>query len=288
MRTAKHVRRARFPVTVLALLLGVAPARAETVNCTPITTIPFTVTVQGSYCLTGNLATSMTSGSAIEIATNNVVLDLNGFKLGGLGAGLGTHAFGISADGRQNITVRNGTVRGFLEGILIQGDPAVSQGHLIEDIRADQNTFTGITVSGLGSIVRNNQVLATGGSTTGPNVPAFAITASGPGIRVLNNVVSDTVPVGVQASIGIRLDRGPGSVIEGNRIANTALPGPGAQSFGIDVDTSSTNVLVVNNRIATMGNGVIFISGGTGKYRDNLTTGVTAPFMGGIDVGNNN
>jgi len=37
----------------------------------------------------------MTSGNAITIATNNVVLDLNSFKLGGLSAGLGTNANGI-------------------------------------------------------------------------------------------------------------------------------------------------------------------------------------------------
>jgi hypothetical protein len=69
--------------------------QAETVNCTAITALPYTISTQGVYCLTGNLSTGMTSGSAITIATNNVVLDLNGFKIGGLAAGPDTNATGI-------------------------------------------------------------------------------------------------------------------------------------------------------------------------------------------------
>jgi len=45
------------------------------------------------YCFTGNIATAIT-GVAITIATNNVTLDMNGFKLGGLAAGTGTRARG--------------------------------------------------------------------------------------------------------------------------------------------------------------------------------------------------
>jgi hypothetical protein len=113
------------------------------VNCTPITVLPAVIIVQGIYCFTGHLATAITSGNAIDIQTNNVVLDLNGFKLGGLAAGLGTNAFGIRADNRQNITIKNGTIRGFLAAIVLI-DAGTSQGHVVEDMRADQNTFVGI------------------------------------------------------------------------------------------------------------------------------------------------
>src|SRR6266571_814513 len=103
-------------LVTLALMFGAAPARAETVNCTAITSLPAVITVQGIYCFTGDLATGITSGNAIDIQTNNVVLDLNGFKLGGLAAGPGTQASGIHAFDRQNLTIKNGTVRGFLTG----------------------------------------------------------------------------------------------------------------------------------------------------------------------------
>ena len=74
-------------LVLLTLVVTVATARAETVNCTAITSLPAVITVQGIYCFTGNLSTAITTGNAIEIQTNNVVLDLNGFKLGGLAAG---------------------------------------------------------------------------------------------------------------------------------------------------------------------------------------------------------
>jgi hypothetical protein len=49
---------------------------------------------------------------------------------------------------------------------------------------------------------------------------------------------------------------------------------------------SGDDILVVGNAIAGMGNGVLF-TGGSGKYRDNLTSGVGTPYSGGVDAGNN-
>ena len=46
-------------LVLLTLIFGAAPARAETVNCTPITALPAVITVQGIYCFTGNLATAI-------------------------------------------------------------------------------------------------------------------------------------------------------------------------------------------------------------------------------------
>ena len=48
----------------------------------PILTLPFTITAQGSYCLVRNLSTAQTTGAAITIATDFVVLDMKGFKIG--------------------------------------------------------------------------------------------------------------------------------------------------------------------------------------------------------------
>src|SRR5215471_9938738 len=114
------VTRSAVLLVLLTLVLSTAPVRAETINCTAITALPAVITVQGIYCFTGDLNTAMTSGNAIDIQTNNVVLDLNGWKLGGLAAGLGTNAVGIHASDRKNITIKNGTVRGFLAEIWLQ------------------------------------------------------------------------------------------------------------------------------------------------------------------------
>ena len=245
-----------FLPILFALALWPAPARAETVNCTAITTLPFIITVQGIYCFTGHLSTGITSGNVIDIQTSNVILDLNGFKLGGLAAGVGTTAIGIHALDRQNITIKNGTVRGFLRGIQLETAGA-SQGHVVEDIRADLNRFVGIEVAGTGNIVRNNQVVTTGGSTTlGANASAQGILTAGSGPRVLNNDVISTFPAGTGVATGILFN-------------------------------GATGAFAVNNRITTAARGIAYDGGATGKYRDNLTFGVTTPYTGGTAVGTN-
>ena len=257
MRTASYLIAV---VLGLALTLGAVPAQAETTACSPIDSLPATITVQGIYCFTQHLSTSMTSGNAIEIDTNNVILDLNGWKLGGLAAGAGTNAIGIHAFNRQNITIKNGTVRGFLIGIRLEGSGSASQGHVVEDIRADQNTFIGIEGAGDGILIRNNQVVATGGTTCcGTNIVAYGVVAQfGTGSRVLNNDVIDVQKQGSGTAWGIFL---------------------GGVSGG----------LAVNNRITNADVGIDFSNGGsTGKYRDNLTTNVGTPFSGGTAVGTNN
>src|SRR5258708_11594782 len=107
-----------LPVLVLLVLaVPPRPAQAETINCTAITAVPFTITAAGVYCLTQDIGTNLASGAAITIAANNVVLDLNGHRLGHLAARRGTPAFGISAFQQTNFTIQNGPVGGFLYGI---------------------------------------------------------------------------------------------------------------------------------------------------------------------------
>ena len=257
MHTAKL---AASLLVLFALTLIAAPVRGETVNCTAITALPAVITVQGVYCFTGDLSTGMTNGTAIEIQTNNVTLDLNGFKLGGLAAGLGTGTFGIYAGSRQNITIKNGTIRGFRQAIVLE-DSSLGQGHVVEDIRADHNTEFGIQVEGSGTIVRNNQVVATGGCTTlcGANASAFGIRVDGTGPRVLNNDVITVTKQGTGIARGIHV-------------------------------VGSIGALVVNNRITEADRGIEYhaATSSTGKFRDNITFDVTTPYTGGTNIGNNN
>ena len=113
-----------------------------------------------------------------------------------------------------------------------------SAAHVIENLRADFNTFTGVEVNGTGNIVRGNQVVNTGGSTVSTN--SYAITARGPGARVLNNDVIGTVA---------------------------------ANSYGIYVDTDA-DVTVSDNRLSRLGNG-IFFTGASGSYMNDLVRAAT-------------
>ena len=48
-------------------------AQAETVNCTAVTTAPFTISAPGIYCLTGDLTTNLASGvCGSAVATSGV------------------------------------------------------------------------------------------------------------------------------------------------------------------------------------------------------------------------
>src|SRR5438876_3313560 len=124
----------RHAVLAASLLTAAGLAGAdETTFCNAyITTLPYTITMQGHYCFDRNLSTAMTSGNAITINSDFVVVDLNNFKLGGGAAGLGTTTIGIHSDSHRNITIRNGNIRGFLVGIEFLGGSSAG-GNVIEN-----------------------------------------------------------------------------------------------------------------------------------------------------------
>jgi hypothetical protein len=221
----------------LALMVGLATAggaRAdETTFCNAkITTLPYTITVQGHYCFDRNLSTAITTGNAITINVDFVVLDLNNFKLGGGSAGLATQAKGIYALDRKNITVRNGNIRGFQYGIHLAGTSVTSAGHVVENNVLDANTSYGAYVSGDGVVVRNNLISATGGSTvvSAPS-PSGIFTEDG-FVTVEGNVVNNTFNTAGDA-YGIYAS---GDVIDHNVVKGGIATG---QAFGIANDANS-------------------------------------------------
>jgi hypothetical protein len=284
-------------VCLAAMTMGVvalaasADAQLRAVPCRPaVTYVPFTIATPGVYCLVHNLALSASSGTAITITTDNVVLDLRGYTLDGSAAGAGTEAIGIASTGPSNVTVMNGTVRGFHTAIRLTATPGNTRGNIVQGIRAEGNTVAGISAGGIGAVIRDNLVVDTGGSTiVMPSIPrATGISAFlAPGGVIRNNDVVDTATNAMGSfDYGISAANSDGIVIEGNRVRNPN-PSP-AYSFGIIVPFSQ-NVQVVDNRIAGAETGVEYSSGATGKYRDNLTDGVAFPFSGtGTDAGGNN
>jgi hypothetical protein len=123
----------------LWLALNATYVQAETVGCTGVGPLPTTIDNPGIYCLKSNQAINVPlTFAAITINTNNVVLDLNGFRLKGRGAP-DSHDIGILCDNCRYVTVKNGTVQGFSTGIRLGG--FASEANIIEDIRAVRNTF---------------------------------------------------------------------------------------------------------------------------------------------------
>ena len=252
---------------LLTLAVLATSVQAETINCTPITSLPAVISTQGLYCLTGNLATSQTSGNAIEITANNVTLDFNGWKLGGQGAGTATQAYGIVSNA-VNVTVKNGIVRGFYRGIYLTG-----RGAVVRDMLVDQNTRYGIFVTGQGAVVEHNQVIDTGGSTYTANVYAVGIEADGDGSTVSNNMVSGLTATGTSSEWGIYIGS-TNNTVRNNVISDTATPTGGGSSYGIEQSQS----IVLNNTVSNFAFG---LNNHGGIYTHNTVYNCTTNYTGG-------
>lgn len=212
-------------LALLALLFVATADAAESYdNCIGyVDALPATISTQGVWCLRADQTTAISTGNAIEFAANNVTLDCNGYKLGGLGGGAGTDASGIyTAHGRLNATVRNCNVRGFRFGIQLLGDA-----HRIEANRIDGSTEFGILTVGDGNQVLDNLVYGTGGRPG--EVSAYAIWATGHGGQVRGNDIDGVDPGGNvggdKVSYGIYAEN---SLVANNRITGLVVGGAGA------------------------------------------------------------
>jgi parallel beta-helix repeat protein len=186
------------------------------------------ITQQGTWCLAKDVSSPLANGTAIDIAVNNVIIDCNGFKVGGLAAGANTNTTGIAARNRLNTTVRNCNVRGFRTGIDITGVP--SSGHSVENNRLDNNRQVGIAIEGGGSTVRRNVVTDTGAGGNSSWARAMQI---GENVDVIDNLIDGVMPgagAGTPSAAGIYL-YATGSVVRNNRIRN--VTGDKGSSYGI-------------------------------------------------------
>jgi len=266
-------------LTILGLAFA-SGAMAETVNCTAITTVPYAIYTPGTYCLTKDFSTSMTGTvAAIDIVAKDVVLDLNGHTLSNsAGSGLGVSA------SASNITIRNGTVRGFAGGVRLWADQT-APGNVIEQLLIVGSTSYGISATGDGTTIRNNRVLKT---TNTPDIAwATGIHSEGPNARILNNDVMDVASPAGFLAWGISVAAANGTVIAGNRISKLTVSAGSTDSTGIRVATGA-NITIRDNNIADARNGIQILSGATAKYMGNMTQGVTTPYTGGTAAGTTN
>lgn len=113
---------------------------------TPISTVPFTISVPGSYYLTTNVTVS--SGDAITIATNNVTLDLNGFTISSTAASATGYGIRVN-DGLRDLAILNGFIKGGVTNNAgTFNGPGFAYG-IFYPITAPSNTrIVGVSVSG--------------------------------------------------------------------------------------------------------------------------------------------
>jgi hypothetical protein len=217
------------------LLVLSAPASAASSYdaCTGfITTLPTTVSTQGVWCFNKDLSSAISSGNAITVAVNNVTIDCNSFKLGGLGAGSATETIGIFADGRSNTTIRDCNIRGFKVGAVVGSE--LAGGHRIERNRFEANTGASLLIEGDGSVVSDNQIIDTGG-TTGSAFPYTVAIATGGRVDVLDNHITgvDGTSSLSGLAVGVLVDAPAGAAIGGNRIGGLYYDAGGAYGVAI-------------------------------------------------------
>jgi len=144
----------------------------------------FKITQPGSYYLTGNI-TGVAGKHGVEITASGVTLDLMGFDLSGIPAMGAFDGVSVAINSLTNITVRNGSVRGWGdEGVDFFAFAAANSAIL--DIRASGNAGNGI-LTGSGSTISG----CTANDNTGNGIQtSFGCTITGCTVQNNSNGIS--------------------------------------------------------------------------------------------------
>jgi hypothetical protein len=182
----------------------------------------------------------------------------------------------------SGLTVRNGIITGFKNGVWIEDPKSSSCGCQFEGLLVYNVSYCGIYVCGRGQVVRRNHIVGVTGAPVGAPDGIFV---AGQANAILDNDVVDVHgSPGLDPGNAIHINVSTHTVIENNRISAAALE---AGSAGIRVENTS-DALVLHNRIFNRGFGILFVgTGAAGRYGDNVTLACQTPFSGGTDIGNN-
>jgi hypothetical protein len=246
---------------VLLVLAAAAPARAaESYNACQfeITALPAVLTSPGVWCLKKDLGTSIATGAAITINTNNVTVDCNGFRVSGLGAGPATSTVGVYASGRLNPVVRNCHLRGFRVGAQAAGGASA----IFEDNRVEGSTHTGLNTSADHAVVRRNLVVDTVGTGFVIGIHAYY------DADVIDNTVSSVIATdGSNDAYGIAADIIGGGSVTDNRVRAITATGSG-DAYGILASGGSSHGVLEGNHVMDgTGEGNTGIACGTTKVK---------------------
>jgi hypothetical protein len=160
-----------------------------------IDSLPFNIGQSGRYYFDSNLTYNTTSGAAINVNTNDVTIDMNGYSLIGPGQ-TGNTTDGIAAlSGREGLKVMNGTIRNFgSQGI--KSSNSSSDGNQVSKVRIAAVGDEGIWLAGKGNLI-NDCVLDNVGGLSGIRI--------GTGV-VRNTAVINATGNGISASAAIIID----------------------------------------------------------------------------------
>jgi len=271
----------------LLALIALLPLRssAETTIGTAIPSVPYAITKAGVYRFTKNLVFAGISGDAIRIAATDVVIDLNGYELL-CDSGTSNFAAGIECSAESRVTIKDGTVRGFQNGLILGSDYV-----RLTDLLVTGCLESGITVVGNHSQILHNRVSQIGISGT----YAIGITLTGTDGTISENdlqAITQTDTNGHYAD-GIRIKGCSKIIVTNNRVMDVepSAPTKGA-STGIATVSPSDNLILIGNTVLTAETGFDLTGGASGEFGDNITGSVTTPYLTTsgtmTNIGNNN
>ncbi len=227
--------------------------------------LPVTITLPGSYLLTGDLivkdgAVPARDTNAIEVVTVDVSIDLNGFAIIGkttcvigvcdlVGVGVG-----VDASAGENTSVYNGVVRGMGGHGLVLGSSSAAHRLVVLS-----NGLTGI-ISRTGSAVTECVVVSNGAS---------GIVTQDDAVVVSGNVVEANRLAGIAVEAG--------ATVEANVVAGNG--DDGIVAFGASL--LDGNVAIGNDRVG------LRLDASSGILRNLSSANDDADLVGGVSLGAN-
>jgi parallel beta-helix repeat protein len=219
-------------VLCITLLVALATLEAATV----ITSLPYTITTQGSYIINQNLTANW---NGIKVQANNVTIDLNGYSISGNNSSGG---YGVYMNGRSNVEIRNGTIRNFGSHGIYEENETSGRSHRVINVRVMNNKGSGILLNGNNYLVKdctasnnNTHGIATGQNS---NISGNTVYSNGgygirayPGSTVIGNTVRGNGDLGIFA--------GHGSTVNSNTAYDNGWDGIGTD-YGCTVKNNTT------------------------------------------------
>ena len=204
------------------------------------------ITYPGKYLLTSNL---LSKGSCLSVASDNVLLDCNGYSLLGSDSGTAFQSFGTS-----NVSIENCKIYQFSTGVNFSS--------------SDHANASSLTISGVGSGVVLDNVES--GSVTGVQVLSSSISGFS-FIRTRNSIVTnDYTDNGTSIADGFVFSNSSSNWV----YSNFAGTNPGAGFKFID---SLENIVLNNSALSNMGYDYYCSPSSSGIYSEpvNINFGVT-------------
>ena len=287
-------------LSIMALAVPSAALACTAITESDVTAGGYTISSSGDYCLTEDIATNITTGIAIKINVDDVTIDMDGYELDNTAAAGSPVAIGIYANEIDNVTIRNGIIRGYYYAMIL--DSAPNSGRLVEDMIFSKNS-TGIYSRGSDVMVRNNTVLdsdvtgivisdADGASVINNYVGGLTRSDDAYGIYIIvyssnvivrdNRVAEITSTSGIAAGIGV--SQTEHSVFENNYVSG--LSGT-STTYGFKSHSGIAGNAYIGNHVIDADYG-FHCASSTDWMRDNTTTGVTTLRSTCTDKGNNN